>query len=216
VGALPDYAVANLSFIVGEAARLALSVPSAAGQRIALWSVYGLATTSERSAREIPNWVLGEFSNSVIIDEPLHERLPHEQQSNWQQMHLDHPRLFYSPVSYQQTAEDVPELDELKNVPGESDAEQPYPLIANVRCQNVDELVSLAHRAYRDVPDDHAEIGGQALLIGFCLEWNQRFDGGLARLPNAAAMGLKYERRAGDLVDCISSGALIVRRLVGS
>jgi hypothetical protein len=191
-----DSAVQQLEALFKQIAQIASAVlwQQAPGETISC--IYGLVTRLE-AGKTLPGWVLGEFSNRIVIDEASYKLMSVQRRSGWLELKLQGPRLFSRPI-------EAPQHDEVA-----SDS-----AVVEVHCTSEEELVDLAERAYAGVAPTE-QLGGRALFVSFCLDWNRQREGGKARLPSAAAIGLRNVLSEGNIADRLSSGALVVLRAVG-
>lgn len=170
---------------------------------------------------DIPGWILEEWRDQLILDEPAFALLlPHEREGfEPLRLHVGLPLFAHSVRddlqrrSERAAAQGL--LRRLKNVPDSDEKLDVPPMTVTIPCEGIEELWRLAEQAYNDIPQSPKGVGGRALLMSFCLERNRARSTGDAVIPNASALGLRYERQAGGLIDRLLSGDLILKQAIG-
>ncbi len=176
-------------------------------------------TEQDPSGNEIPWWVPEEFRNSLLIDQSVLELLPLQIGERFKSLQLrDTPVIFQYKIN-----DDVIQLSQqasiknlfahFRNLPVNDTGSDIPAVKLVVPCKDMNELLRLAHQAYKDVPESKG-VGGRSLLISFCLERNSVTPQGNAVIPNASALGLTYTRET-DFIKQIISGNLILKSAVG-
>jgi len=165
---------------------------------------------------EIPWWVPEEFRNTLLVDESLLKLLRPDVRKRFKRLSnltLYQNKFDDDVIERSQRLAKKKLFAQFRNVTMDEKKAVIPPLKLTAPCKSIDELLDLANEAYKDVPESKG-VGGRSLLISFCLERNSATDGRNAIIPNAAALGLTYDKDA-EIIKEIMSGNLILERVVG-